>query len=187
MFKTKECLILTLLHKLRTLKASLDSYNKVHKLIFPSNCSEGGEDVRVTSILDGENANTVETTRGSTEFNVGAVPVEDFGAGESSEILKFGLADSRAVGCDDHELGVCVSESLLGELVANLVLAGSDNESKLLAQVFRLILLLYHVDIPTSTIAPVNNRNTQEYVWGSEHVGSYSYAKQKNLSRLLLL
>ena len=54
--------------------------------------------------MDGENANSVESTGGGTEFNVVSVPVEDLGAPKDCEVLKFGLSDSGAVVGDDQQL-----------------------------------------------------------------------------------
>lgn len=80
--------------------------------------SDSSENVRVTSILDGEYAYSVKSACSGAEFNVVSVPVENFGATKDCEVLKFGLSDSGAVVCDDHKLAGAGSELLEGELVA---------------------------------------------------------------------
>ena len=68
--------------------------------------------------MNGENANSVESTSSGAELDVVTIPVEDFGATEDCEVLKFGLPDSGAVVGDDHQLAGASSELLKGELVA---------------------------------------------------------------------
>ena len=68
--------------------------------------------------MNGENANSVESTGSGAELDVVAIPVEDLGATEDCEVLKFGLSDSGAVVSDDHQLAGASSELLEGELVA---------------------------------------------------------------------
>ncbi len=108
--------------------------------------SDGGEDVRVTSVLDGHDAHAVESAASGAELNVVAVPVENFGAAEDSEVLQLSLADSGAVVGDDEELGGSISELLEGNLVADLGLAGLDGKIELLLEVVRDVGDLSHVD-----------------------------------------
>lgn len=87
------------------------------KIKLRSSRSQGGEDVGVSSVLDGHDANSVESTAGGAELDVVTFEVEDLGSTENCEVLKFGLSDGGAVVGDDHQLGGTVSELLLGELV----------------------------------------------------------------------
>jgi len=88
----------------------------------------------------------VETLAGGAELNVVTFEVDNLGATEDSEVLELSLSNGRAVVSDDHELGGAVAELLLGELVANLELAGADSELELLLDVFRNLGLLSHID-----------------------------------------
>lgn len=88
-----------------------------NKIKLRSSCSDGGEDVRVSSILDCHDTNSVESAAGSAELDVVTFEMEDLGSAEDCEVLKFGLSDGRAVVGNDHQLGGTVSELLLGELV----------------------------------------------------------------------
>jgi hypothetical protein len=108
--------------------------------------SDGGEDVRVTSVLDGHDANAVESAAGGAELDVVAVPVEDLGAAEDGEVLQLSLADGGAVVGDYQELGGSVSELLEGDLVADLGLAGPNGQIELLLEVFGDVGDLSHVD-----------------------------------------
>ena len=108
--------------------------------------SDGGEDVRVTSVLNGHYANAVQSAAGGAQLNVVTVPVENFGAAEDSEVLQLSLADSGAVVGDDEELGGSISEMLEGNLVADLGLAGLDGEIELLLEIVGDVGDLSHVD-----------------------------------------
>ena len=66
--------------------------------------SDGGEDVRVTGILDGEDTDAVESADSGAELDIVAFPVEDLGAAEDGEVFKLGLADGGAVVSDDQKL-----------------------------------------------------------------------------------
>ncbi len=111
-----------------------------------SSHSDGGEDVWVTSILDGHNANAVESTDSSAELNVVSFPVEDLGTTEDSQVFKFSLSDGGAVVGDNHELAGSVSKLLESKLVADLVLARLDGEIELLLKVVWNVGYLSHVD-----------------------------------------
>jgi hypothetical protein len=87
------------------------------KIKLRSSYSDGGEDVGVSSVLDGHDANSVESAAGGAELDVVAFEVEDLGSTKDCEVLKFSLSDGGAVVSDDHQLGGTVSELLLGELV----------------------------------------------------------------------
>ena len=67
--------------------------------------------------MDGQNANSVESTNSSAEFNVVTFPVENLGAAEDCKVFKFGLSDSGTVVSNDHELAVAISKLFESELV----------------------------------------------------------------------
>ena len=54
----------------------------------------------------------METADAGAELDVVAVPVENFGTSKDCEVLKFGLSDSGAIVCDDHQLAGAGSELL---------------------------------------------------------------------------
>ena len=85
----------------------------LHFIPFPeSEESDCGEDVRVSSILNSEHADSVQSAGSGSELNIVAVPVENFGTSKDCEVLKFGLSDSGAIVCDDHQLAGAGSELL---------------------------------------------------------------------------
>ena len=75
-----------------------------------------GEDVRVTSISDGHDGNTVELTARSTEIDVVAVEVVDVGLGQHSVVLQLRTAEGRAVGRNQQQLSLSSSQGLQGAL-----------------------------------------------------------------------
>ncbi len=50
------------------------------KIKLRSSCSDGGEDVGVSSVLDSHDANSVESAAGGAELDVVAFEVEDLGS-----------------------------------------------------------------------------------------------------------
>ena len=78
---------------------------------------EGGEDVRITWVLDAHHAHSVESTRSSSELNVVSFEVEHSGSTEDGHIFELGLSDGWAVVGDEDELGLTVSHGSHGELV----------------------------------------------------------------------
>lgn len=92
---------------------------------------EGGEDVRVTSVKDGEDTDTEELTAGGTKLVVTTLEVVDGGLGEHGVVLKLRLAKGRGVAREDHKLGLALADSLEGALVAKSVLARLDDKSEL--------------------------------------------------------
>ena len=116
------------------------------KIKLRSSRSQGGEDVGVSSVLDGHDANTVKSTAGSAELDIVSIPVENLGATEDCKVLEFSLSDGGAVVSNNHKLAGSVSKLLLGELVTNLVLAGFDGQVKLLLEVLCNVIFLSHVD-----------------------------------------
>ena len=80
--------------------------------------SDGGEDVRVTGILDGEDTDAVESADSGAELDIVAFPVEDLGAAEDGHVLELSTSDGGAVVRNDDKLGLTVSQSLHGSLEA---------------------------------------------------------------------
>jgi hypothetical protein len=111
-----------------------------------SDHSDRCEDVRVTGVLNGDHANAVETADAGAELDVVAVPMENLGATEDSEVLKLGLTDRGAVVGNDHKFGGAGTELLEGELVADLVLTRLDGELELLSEVIGHVGNLSHVE-----------------------------------------
>jgi hypothetical protein len=121
-------------------------------------CSDGGENVGISGVLDGHNANAVEAAAGGAELNVVAFEVNDLGAAEDGEVFEFGLSDGGAVVSDEHKFAGTTAELLLGELVAygyvqktwgsltDLELARADSELEFLLEVVRNVGLLSHID-----------------------------------------
>ena len=70
---------------------SKEMWKGVHSLL------EGGEDVRVTWVLDAHHAHSVESARSSSELNIVSFEVEHSGSSEDSHVLELGLSDGRAV------------------------------------------------------------------------------------------
>ena len=79
---------------------------------------EGGEDVRITWVLDAHHAHSVESTRSSSELNVVSFEVEHSGSTEDGHIFELGLSDGWAVVGDENKFGLTVSKRLHGALVA---------------------------------------------------------------------
>lgn len=55
--------------------------------------------------MNGHDANAMEASAGSAEFNIVALKVDNLGATENCEVLEFGLADRGAIVGNDHKLG----------------------------------------------------------------------------------
>ena len=58
---------------------------------------EGGEDVRITWVLDAHHTHSVESTRSSSELNVVSFEVEHSGSTEDGHIFELGLSDGWTV------------------------------------------------------------------------------------------
>jgi hypothetical protein len=80
--------------------------------------SDEGDNVGISGILNGHDANAMEASAGSAEFNIVALKVDNLGATENCEVLEFGLADRGAIVGNDHKLGWSIAELLLGQFVA---------------------------------------------------------------------
>jgi hypothetical protein len=73
------------------------------------------EDVGVSLVSDRDHGYAEELSTRSAEVTVGAGVVVHSALGEHGVVLDLGLAQRRAVGGDDHELGLGVAKSLVGE------------------------------------------------------------------------
>merc|ERR1711924_84000 len=101
------------------------------------------EDVRVTGIEDAQAGDTEVLTAGSAEVVVVSSVVVDTALGEYRVVLELGLAEGRAVGGDDHQLGLASAQLLKGRLVAEGELSVLDHEGETgvdgLSGLFRLL------------------------------------------------
>lgn len=88
----------------------------------------GLNNVRVSGIGDGEDTNTEVLTTSGSEIDVVSGVVVNGGLGKHSVVFNFGLAETRAVGRDDDQLGLTGTEGLEGGLVPENVLTGLDNK-----------------------------------------------------------
>ncbi len=89
------------------------------------------EDVRVTSVGDRHNGNTIELTAGSSQIDVVAWVVVDVGLGQHSVVLELRAAQSGAVGRDQQELSLATSQRLQGALQTESILSRLDDQLEL--------------------------------------------------------
>ena len=92
---------------------------------------DNGEDIRVTSVSDGHNGNTVESTARGTKVNVVTVEVMDISLSQHCIVLELRSAKSRAVGRNEQQLGLTSAKSLERALETKSVLARLDNKLQL--------------------------------------------------------
>jgi len=90
--------------------------------------SDSGDDIRVTSVSDGDNTDAEVATASSAELDVVALVVVDSDTGKVSVVLDLRTHEGRAVVGDEDELGAAVAEGLEGLLHAKDVLAGLDHK-----------------------------------------------------------
>jgi hypothetical protein len=65
----------------------------------------GSQDIRVTSISDGENTGTEELTTSSTKIDVVTVVVVNTSLGQHGVVFDLGLTERRTVTSNDDQLG----------------------------------------------------------------------------------
>jgi len=90
--------------------------------------SDSGDDIRVTSVSDGDNTDAEVATASSAELDVVALVVVDSDTGKVSVVLDLRTHEGRAVVGNEDELGTAVAEGLEGLLHAKDVLAGLDHK-----------------------------------------------------------
>ena len=78
---------------------------------------EGGEDVRITWVLDAHHGHSVKSARSSSELNIVSFEMKHSGSSEDGHVLELGLSDGRAVVRDENKFGLTVSERLHGAFV----------------------------------------------------------------------
>jgi len=90
--------------------------------------SDSGDDIRVTSVSDGDDTDTEVATASSAELDVVALVVVDGDTSKVSVVLDLGAHEGRAVVGDDDKLGSAVAEGLEGLLHAKDILARLDHK-----------------------------------------------------------
>ena len=80
----------------------------LHYSIFKRNIllGSGLDDIRVTSISDGEHGYAMKLTASGTKIDIVAGVVMDTSLGKHGVVLNLRLAYGRAVVGDDHQLGL---------------------------------------------------------------------------------
>lgn len=74
--------------------------------------SNGSEQVRVTSVQDGEDTNSEELTSGRSQGDVGSLEVVDRSLGQHGVVFEFRLSERWGVGRDEDQLGLARSHGL---------------------------------------------------------------------------
>lgn len=108
--------------------------------------SNGGEQVRVTSVEDGHNTDAEQLTSSSTKSDVGALVVVDGSLGKHGVVLDLGLAQRRRVSRDEYELSLARAHVLESALKAEGDLTRLDDKLELGVDVVlgRLLSLRSH-------------------------------------------
>lgn len=89
--------------------------------------SQGSQDIRVTSVQNGNDTNSEQSTNGSTQFVVTTLEVVDLGLGQHGVIFQLRLSQDWGVGSNDDQLGLTLSQSLNSGLVTKGVLTRLDH------------------------------------------------------------
>ena len=103
-------------------------------------------DIRVTGISDAEDTNAEELTAGSTQFDVVTSVVVDTNATQHGVVFDFRTTKRRAVGADDDELSLSLTNALQGGLETQAVLTALHDESEASVNGFNTLLLLKTID-----------------------------------------
>ena len=90
-----------------------------------------GENVRVTSVGDGHDGNTVELTARGTEIDVVTMEVVDVGLRQHSVVLELRATKGGAVGRNEQQLSLTSSQSLESALQTKSELSGLNNKLEL--------------------------------------------------------
>lgn len=98
--------------------------------------SQRSQDVRVTSVQNGNDTDSEQLTDGSTQLVVTTLEVVHSGLGQHGVVLQLRLSQDWGVGGNDDQLGLALSQSLDSGLVTKGVFTGLDHQSQLLVDRF---------------------------------------------------
>lgn len=117
-----------------------NSKETTNNLVLSSNT----ENVGVSNIGDGKNANAEVFTAGSSQFTVVSRVVVDGALGKHGVVIDFRLAKGRGVTGNDDHLGLVQTKGLDGSLVAKNSLARLHDELDLGVDTFNSLLGFLH-------------------------------------------
>ena len=88
----------------------------------------GGEDIRISSISDGEDRAVEDLSASSSKSSVVSIVVVNIGLGKHGNVLNLGSAKRRAVVGDEDHLSLSFAHALQGCLVSKGSLSGLHNQ-----------------------------------------------------------
>lgn len=102
--------------------------------------SNSRQDVRVTSVKNGQDTNSEQSTTSGTQLVVTTLEVVDLSSGQHGVVFQLGLSQSWSVSGNDDQLGLGLSDSLNGRFVTQGIFTGFDGQGQFGVDVLGVLL-----------------------------------------------